>query len=125
MKIQEIYNRLFTPKDELFEMANLRKKDTGLPVNIYVSSGDVISRRHGPRIKVMYDTGDKFNHYKTVSVILKKDITDDDVVGYERLPSSILNPVRDYINLNYDILMGYWNDDISTLELGTLLKKLT
>ena len=73
----------------------------------------------------MYDTGDTFNHYKTVSVILKQNITADDVIGYERLPSSILNPVRDYINLNHDILMKYWNDDVSTLELGTLLKKLT
>ena len=106
-------------------MANLRKKDTGLPVNIYVSSGDVISRRHGPRIKVMYDTDDKFNHYKTVSVILKKNITADDVIGYEQLPSSILNPVREYINLNYDVLLRYWNDDVSTLELGTLLKKIS
>ena len=85
MKIQEIYNRLFSSRDQLFEMANLRKKDTGLPVNIYVSSGDSISKRHGPRIKVMYDTGDKFDHYKTVSVLLKRDITADDglVTVYE------------------------------------------
>lgn len=124
MNIQEMLNRLFSPRDQLFEMSNIRKNESGLPVNIYVSSGGSVNKRHGPRIKVMYDTSDKFNPHATVSVLLKRDITSDDVVGYERLPTKILNPIRDYINLNYDILMKYWNDEVSTIEMLTQLKSL-
>lgn len=110
--------------DELFEMSNIRKSESGLPVNIYVSSGGSVNKQHGPRIKVMINAGDKFNPYQTVSVILKQNITQDDVVGYEQLPQKVLGPLRDYINLNYDVLMAYWNDEISTKEMIMGLKSL-
>lgn len=124
MKIQEMMNRLFSYQDDLFEMSNIRKNESGLPVNIYVSSGGSVNRKHGPRIKVMYDTTDKFNPHATVSVLVKRDITTDDVVGYERLPSKILNPIREYINLNYAVLMSYWNDELSTIEMIQQLQPL-
>jgi hypothetical protein len=110
--------------DELFEMSNLHKKTTGLPVNIYVSSGGPTNNRHGPRIKVMTNSGDKFNPYQTTSIILKKDITPDDIVGYDKLPADILSSVRDYINLNYDVLLAYWNDELDTNDLIKNLKRL-
>lgn len=110
--------------DELFEMSNIRKSESGLPVNIYVSSGGSVNTRHGPRIKVMVDTGDRFDPRHTVSVLLKRDITADDVVGYEKLSMSVLDAVRNYINLNYDVLMAYWNDELSTSEMINGLKKL-
>ena len=124
MKFQEIYNRLFSARDELFEMANLRKRETGLPVNIYVSSGGTVNKHHSPRIKVMYDTSNRFNPHATVSVILKQDVTPTDVVGYNNLPNHILTPIRNYINLNFDVLIDYWNDKIDTIELSRKLKKL-
>ena len=46
------------------------------------------------------------------------------MVGYEKLPSSVLAAVRDYINLNYDVLLAYWNDELSTSEMVTGLKRL-
>ena len=110
--------------DDLFEMSNIRKSESGLPVNIYVSSGGSINNQHGPRIKAMIDTGDRFNPHQTVSVVLKQNITQDDVIGYEQLPSKVLGPLRDYINLNYDVLMAYWNDQISTKEMVMGLKSL-
>jgi len=110
--------------DELFEMSNLRKNDTGLPVNIYVSSGGSVNAQHGPRIKIMTSTSDKVNPYETVSVILKRDITVDDVIGYHTLPACVIDSVRDYINLNYDVLLRYWNDDIGTHEMISLLKSI-
>ena len=111
-------------EDELFEMSNVRKKESGLPVNIYVSSGGSVNSQHGPEINVVTDTGDKFNPYKTVSVLLKRDLTADDVVGYESLPNSVVNSLRDYVNLNYDILIAYWNDEISTAEMISGLQRL-
>lgn len=109
---------------DLFEMSNIRKTESGLPVNIYVSSGGSVNKQHGPRIKVMTDAGDRFNPTQTVSVLLKPNITAEDVVGYNRLPESTLRAVRAYINLNYTVLLAYWNDEISTREMILSLQAL-
>lgn len=55
----------------LFEMSNLRKRETGLPVNIYISDG----RSYGnkiPRLKVMTSTSDNMDPHNTVSILIKK-----------------------------------------------------
>ena len=107
----------------LFEMSNFKKNETGLPVNIYVSSGSGLDYKL-PRIKAMVDFGDKMNIRNTISIILKKDFTEDDIVDYHRLPASIFKQLRKYINLNYDVLIDYWNDEISTTELTQRLQKI-
>jgi hypothetical protein len=101
----------------LFEMSNLRKNETGLPVNIYVSSGGAVNNRHSPRIKVMINTGNTMDINQTVSVLLKQDLTSDDVVGYEKLPNELINSLRVFVNKNYTTLIDYWNDSISTKEM--------
>jgi hypothetical protein len=83
-----------------------------------------VNKQHSPQIKVMYDTGNRFNPHATVGVILKRDVTPTDVVGYNNLPNHILTPIRNYINLNFDVLIDYWNDKIDTFELTRKLKKL-
>lgn len=110
--------------DDLFEMSNIRKSESGLPVNIYVSSGGSANKRHGPRINVMTNSGDRFNPHQTVSVILKRGITSDDVIGYDTLPQDVLQSIRTYVDLNYLTLIQYWNDEISTMEMLNQLKKL-
>jgi hypothetical protein len=110
--------------EDLFEMSNIRKSESGLPVNIYVSSGGSVNHQHGPQIKAMIDNGDKFNPHNTISILLKKDITKDDVVGYELVSPDVVSAIRDYINLNYNILLAYWNDEISTKEMIMGLQKL-
>jgi hypothetical protein len=110
--------------DDLFEMSNIRKRTSGLPVNIYVSSGGSVNKRHGPRIKVMTNTGDNFNPRETFGVILKRNITPDDVIGYDTLTNDVLNALREYINKNYDVLMKYWNDEIDTTEMVQELRSL-
>ena len=59
-------------EDDLFEMANLKKSSTGLPVNIYISSGGAVKERHGPRLKAMILKSDKFDFTRTISIKLKK-----------------------------------------------------
>lgn len=38
--------------DYLFEMSNVREKDSGLNLTMFISSKKYINGRHGPRIKV-------------------------------------------------------------------------
>lgn len=57
---------LFTKKEEkrmqLYEMATLRKKDSGLPVNLYIDDSLSYKRgKHSKRIKFQTDKGDKPN----------------------------------------------------------------
>lgn len=122
MKLEEFVET--EEERELFEMSNLRKSTTGLPVNIYVSSGGSVNNRHGPRLKAMFSNADKFNHSQTISVMLKKDVTKDDVIGYDKINPIILKALRTYINLNYEVLMKHWNDEIDSVELIQQLKKI-
>ena len=47
---------------QLFEMSTLRKKDSGLPVNIYIDDSLSYKRgKHSKRIKFQTDKGDKPN----------------------------------------------------------------
>lgn len=118
MKSDEVLNDAY-----LFEMSNFRKHETGLPINIYVSDGRSFGNKL-PRLKMMIDQSDKMDVSNTVSVLIKKNITVDDIIGYAKIPSKIFQDIRDYININYDVLINYWNGDISTTELTQNLKKL-
>jgi hypothetical protein len=114
-------------EDDLFEMANLRKSSTGLPVNIYISSGGAVKERHGPRLKAMILKSDKFDFTRTISIKLKKDIDKDDIIGYENetIDANTVKALRKYINLNLEVLMKYWDEKIDTTELVTKLKKIS
>ena len=120
MKMKEIIT-----EEELFEMSNIRKKESGLPVNIYISIGGSVNKRNGLRIKVMTNAGDNFDVYSTVSVMLKRDITEEDVVGYDNLTAKTLAAVREYVNLNFDALMDHWNDQLSSTEVLQRLKPIS
>lgn len=111
-------------EDDMFEMSNLRKDHTGLPVNIYVSSGGSVNKRHGPRIKVMVNSSDKMNIHQTVSVLLKPNLTAEDVVGYQQLSPELILALRLFVNKNYKTLLAYWNDEIDTAEMIKKVKSL-
>lgn len=52
-------NRFMNKRSNAFEMATLRKKRSGLPVNLYLDdSGSYLNGGHGPRIKFQPDKGD-------------------------------------------------------------------
>ena len=106
--------------DDLFEMSNISREESGLPVRIWVSSKMSAAERHGPRVKVELPGQGS----PTIPVLLKMDITSEDVVGYEKLPAKGLNPLRNFINLNYDILIQYWNDEISTKQMILSIKTI-
>jgi hypothetical protein len=116
MRIDEV-------EDHLFEMSNFRKNETGLPTNIYVSTGIRLENKL-PRMKVQLTQADHFDSQSTVSIFIKKDVTADDIIGYARMSSRTLSKIREFMNLNYDTLIDYWNSEISTTELTRRIKKI-
>jgi hypothetical protein len=104
--------------DELFEMANLFPRTTGLPMTVWVSPRG--NARHDVRVKVNTTHGDQMNIANTA------------VVGVRPSPQFIvgqLSPddqrlVFEWVSLNTAAIVEYWDGRIDTIELGQLLKRV-
>ena len=104
-------------EDELYEMANLFPRTTGLPMTVWVSPRG--RARHAARIKVSLSPG-------------RKDIGHTAVVGIQpsprliagRLPPGDFESVSQWIELNESVLIDFWNETIDSVELGERLKKI-
>jgi hypothetical protein len=104
--------------DELFEMANLFPRTTGLPMTVWVSPRG--NARHDVRVKVNMTHGNQMNIANTA------------VVGVRPNPHVIaghLSPddqraVFEWMLLNTAALVAYWEGRIDTIELGQQLKRI-
>lgn len=116
MKINEITEHIELDQF-LLEMANLTKRMTGLPVNIYISSKDSVHDRHGPRIKVMTTPNDSFNKDTLTSVSISSTPKD----FFKRLNNKDFKQVSQFIIQNEKALLAFWNNE---LDVGQLLNVL-
>jgi hypothetical protein len=104
--------------DDLFEMANLFPRTTGLPMTVWVSPRG--NARHDVRVKVNMTHGNQMSPANTA------------VVGVRPSPHVIAgalspNDERDvyaWITLNSVALIAYWDGDIDTVQLAQALKAL-
>ena len=104
--------------DELFEMANLFPRTTGLPMTVWVSPRG--NARHDVRVKVNMTHGDQMNIANTA------------IIGVRPNPYLIaghLSPddqraVFEWVSLNTAAIVDYWDGRIDTIELGQLLKRI-
>ena len=104
--------------DELFEMANLYPRTTGLPMTVWVSSRG--NARHDARIKVNLTHGNQMNIDSTAVVGVRP--SPHLIAG--RLPSEDQRLVFEWVRLNTAAIIGYWDGDIDTAELIQTLKPL-
>jgi hypothetical protein len=104
--------------DELFEMANLFPRTTGLPMTVWVSPGG--NARHDVWVKVNMTHGDQMNIANTVVVGVRP--SPHVVAGH--LSSDDQRVVFEWVSLNTAAIVEYWDGRIDTIELGQLLKRL-
>ena len=105
--------------DDLFENSNLFPVKTGLPMTVWVSPPG--NSRHDVGVKVNTTHGNQMNPSNTA------------VVGVRPPPHVIAgslsrddeNVVCQWISLNTDALLAYWEGDIDTSQLVHALKRLT
>jgi len=105
--------------EDLFEMANLFPRTTGLPMTVWVSPRG--NARHDVRVKVNMSHGNQMN------------VTNTAVAGVRPSPHMItgrLSPddqraVFQWLSLNVDALVQYWDGQIDTIQLGQLLKPVS
>jgi|CXWL01.1.fsa_nt_gi hypothetical protein len=102
--------------EDQFEMVNVRPELSGLPFIVWISEKG--GARHDVRVKV--SPGPKVREFvATVSVRPEVDL----IAGELSTPDLAL--VRDWITLNRDTIIRYWNGDILyTDEALAALKKL-
>ena len=104
--------------DELFEMANLFPRTTGLPMTVWVSPRG--NARHDVRIKVHMTHGNHMNPANTALVGVRP---------APHLMAGQLSPddqraVFQWVSINVDALIAYWDGQIDTIELGYRLQPL-
>ena len=104
--------------DELFEMANLFPRTTGLPMTVWVSPRG--NARHDVRVKVNMTHGNQMTISNTAIVGIRP--TPHVITG--RLPAEDERAVFEWVSLNADALVEYWEGRIDTIQLGQALKRL-
>ena len=106
-------------EEDLFEMANVREKQSGIPYVIFISSKDAALSKHGPRIKVsnLSDKWDPSSNFVITVPELR-------VVGTSVFSSDQVEDIKDWVKLNKDIIVKYWNKEIDDQELLNKIKKL-
>jgi len=104
--------------DDLFEIANLFPRTTGLPMTVWVSPRGCA--RHDARVKVCLTHGPRM------------DISSTAIVGIRpqprllrgQLPAPDFEQVAAWVALNETPLLDFWNGEIDSIELGARLRKL-
>jgi hypothetical protein len=104
--------------DELFEMANLYPRTTGLPMTVWVSPRE--NARHDVRVKVNMTHGNQMNVDNTAVVAVRP--SPHVIAG--RLSPEDDRAVSAWITLNAAAIVAYWDGDIDTVQLSQALKPL-
>jgi hypothetical protein len=104
--------------EDIFHMANLTPRMTGLPMSVWVSPRG--NARHDVRIKVNMTHGRQMSIDNTAVVALRP--VSRVVAG--RLGPDDRRSVYDWIRLNYDAILAYWNEEIDTGEFFDCIRSL-
>lgn len=104
---------------DLYEMANLSSRTTGIPgVVVWVNSGGD-RLQHGPRIKVV--RGNKFRVELSSTIPLTGVPR---IIGKADLSQDEFANVVKWMTLNRETLLQYHDDEIDTAEMIGQLKKI-
>lgn len=107
------FNETFLKLEEgiLSEQANFRPKSTGFV------EGKML--KHSPRLKVSKNYNDKFDAYNTVTIS-----DHPEVIGLNDISRKDINSLKEFIKLNKETLLQYWNLEIDTMEMTQQLQKI-
>lgn len=117
----EIYENevlLKEDKEILFEMTNVRKKRTGLPMNIWIDDmGSFRNVKHNiPRIKFQNNTSDNVMGNEIPISIDKENPQILTKKMSINLSSSDINKLKLFIMNNYEGLIKVWKQEIDSID---------
>ena len=106
--------------DDLFDLANLSPTGTGLPMVVWISERG--RARHDARVKVSLVHGRPVRPYRTTSVSVRPTV---EIVAGPELDRRDMELVRQWIELNRDASIAYWDGDLLTDEVIARLRPIT
>ena len=122
MRTREITGKAADPEEtddrDIFEMANLYPETTGLPMTVWVSPRG--TARHDVRVKVNMTHGNQMNIANTAIVGVRPRPR---VITGRLLPADT-RAVFEWVTLNRDALVAYWEGQIDTARMVQALKSL-
>jgi hypothetical protein len=112
-------------RDELEEMAGLKKSRTGLPVNLWVDDSHAYVRgKHAKRIKFQGDYGNNVNAGNMFSMILSKD--DPQIPAKQlprlKLPAKDIDAIKTFVKNNSDLLDKLADEKIDFITFTQQMK---
>jgi len=105
-------------RELLEEMVSFRKNVTGVDNTVFISPRGFT--QHAPRIKLAIDPPDSIDPRSVTASIA---IDGGDVVAGD-VPSELLRQARQFIEINRDVLLDYWNYVADTEDLRGRLKSI-
>lgn len=106
---------------QLYEMANIRPEESGLPVVIWVMP-KTGNEKHNARIKVERNYGNKAKN-DTFSLSIDKE--NPQIVAGDKgnLSNKDVELIKLFVINNYTALMSLWNDNISPFQFVSKIRK--
>ena len=116
------YRTLYEVGLDMCEMANLSKRNTDLPVNIWIQE-ETTTNYNLPRIKFQNNYGNNFDIRAWVPV----SIEDEPKILVKNTKLNIsgkdLDKVFEWIKLNKQGLLDHWYHKISTFDFFQIMKR--
>ena len=111
------HNRRKLEEDDLYEMANLFPRTTGLPMTVWVSPCG--RARHDARVKVCLTPGKMdIGHTAVVGTLPSPKLIEGNLASVD------VELVAQWISANEEALIDFWNEIIDSVELGARLRKI-
>jgi hypothetical protein len=112
-------------RDDLEDMAGLRKSDSGLPVNLWLDDSHAYARkRHAKRIRFQGDHENDANTSNMFSMILSKD--DPQIPASQlprlKLPAKEIESVKTFVRNNAGLLDKLADAEISFMAFTRQMK---
>jgi hypothetical protein len=125
--IDELLQTVYTD-EMLLEMANISQNTTGLDVIIWLQTNNTQSRgQHNlPRIKFQNNTATKVQTNELIPISISdnpKILLNNNDLNKIKISQAQINGVKQWIVKNKEILIDYWEENITTDELFQKLKK--
>ena len=125
MNLIEIFDRVLgESRSHFYEMgATLHKKDTGLPVNIWIDDMAWKQTSHWKRIKFQPDKVDRSD----TRTFIPMSIEDDPQIKAKNpklsINSSELEQIKQFVRINKDLLLRYSDQEITIADFLRQMRK--
>ena len=125
--IDELLQTVYTD-EMLLEMANISQNTTGLDVIIWVQTNNTQSpgKHNLPQIKFQNNTSTKIQINELIPISISdnpKILLNNNDLNKIKISQAQINGVKQWIVKNKEILIDYWEENITTDELFQKLKK--